>query len=64
MLTVQTSAGFLLTLITIHLMQVLVERAVWWLAFAVLALGPLFGVVAMARLRADPAARKIAGGRR
>lgn len=64
MLTVQTCAGFLFTLITIHLMPALVETAGWPIAFAVLAAGPLFGVVAMGRLRARPEARQLAGGRR
>ena len=64
MLTMQTAMGFLLTLITIHLMPVVVEAVGWRYAFGVLALGPAFGVWAMARLRADPEARKLAGGRR
>lgn len=62
MLTVQTCAGFLLTMITIHLMPPLVEAAGWSLAFAALAIGPLFGVWSMARLRRLPEAQKIAGG--
>ena len=64
MLTVQTCAGFLLTLVTIHLMPLLVETAGWSIAFAILALGPVFGVVSMGLLRARPEARKLAGGRR
>ena len=64
MLTVQTCSGFLLTLITIHLMPVFVDAFGWHLAFAPLALGPLFGVWAMAQLRRHPDARKLAGGRR
>lgn len=64
MLTIQTCAGFLLTLITIHLMPVIVEHAGWSLAFASLAIGPALGVWAMARLRARPESLKLAGGRR
>ncbi len=64
MLTVQTCSGFLLTLITIHLMPLFVEAVGWHFAFAPLALGPLFGVWAMARLRRHPDAVKLAGGRR
>ena len=64
MLTVQTSAGFLLTLITIHLMPVLVAHTGWSVAFATLALGPVFGVWSMGRLRRHPDAIKMAGGRR
>lgn len=64
MLTVQTCSGFLLTLITIQLMPVFVEYGGWSLAFSVLALGPLFGVVSMWRLRQHPDAVKLAGGKR
>lgn len=64
MLTVQTCAGFILTLITIHLMPVFVETAGWHYAFAPLALGPFFGVWAMYRLRMHPEAARLAGGRR
>jgi MFS family permease len=63
MLTVQTSMGFLLTLLTIHLVPPLVDAVGWGYAFAFLALGPAVGVAAMARLRAHPDAAKLAGGR-
>ncbi|NQV43327.1 MAG: MFS transporter [Rhodospirillales bacterium] len=63
MLTVQTCAGFLLTLITIHLMPILVETTGWPIAFACLAIGPAFGVWAMGRLRKHPDAIKLADGR-
>ncbi|HKX09735.1 MAG TPA: MFS transporter [Stellaceae bacterium] len=64
MLTVQTCAGFTLTLITIHLMPVLVALVGWHFAFAPLALGPFFGVWAMGRLRAHPESTRLARGRR
>jgi MFS family permease len=64
MLTVQTSMGFLLTLLTIHLVPPLVEAVGWRYAFAFLAVGPAIGIVAMGRLRAHPDAAKLAGGRR
>ena len=64
MLTVQTSLGFLLTLLTIHLLPWLVEIAGWGWAFAALAPGPALGVVAMWRLRHHPDAARLAGGRR
>jgi len=63
MLTVQTSLGFALTLITIHLMPLLVGAAGWGGAFAVLAIGPALGCVAMLRLGRSPAAVRLAGGR-
>lgn len=64
MLTVQTSMGFLLTLTTIHMIPWLAEAVGWRYAFASLAIGPLVGVIAMARLRAHPDAVKLANGRR
>jgi MFS family permease len=64
MLTVQTSMGFLLTLTTIHMIPWLASSVGWRYAFAVLAIGPLVGVIAMARLRAHPDAVKLANGRR
>ncbi len=64
MLTMQTCAGFLLTIFTIHLIPPMVEAVGWEWAFASLGLGPCLGVVAMARLRAHPDAVKLAGGKR
>ena len=54
MLTVQTSLGFALTLVTIQLMPLLIAHAGWGGAFAVLALGPALGCVAMWRLEHFP----------
>lgn len=62
-LTLQTSMGFLLTLVTIRLVPTLVETIGWQWSFAVLALGPLFGIWAMHRLKLSPEASKLAGGR-
>ena len=64
MLTLQTSLGFTLTLVTIHLMPYFVDWLGWRFAFAPLALGPVFGVWAMARLRRRPEALRLAAGRR
>ncbi len=64
MLTIQTSMGFLLTLLTIHLVPPLVAEFGWSYAFAFLAIGPYAGVFAMWRLRRHPDAAKLAGGRR
>lgn len=63
MLTVQTAAGFGLTVLTVQLLPFWIERAGWALAFAPLAIGPFLGVWAMIRLRARPEAAKLAGGR-
>ncbi|KQW65568.1 MFS transporter [Phenylobacterium sp. Root77] len=64
MLTLQTCAGFLLTLVSIQLVAPVAQALSWPAAFTMLALGPLFGCLAMARLRATPDAIRLAGGRR
>ena len=63
-LTTQTCAGFALTTLTIWLIPPAVAAVGWRWAFATLAVGPALGVIAMARLRARPEARRLAGGRR
>lgn len=63
-LTIQTCLGFLLTTFSIKLIPLLVSVVGWRYAFAALAPGPLFGVLAMLRLRSLPDSLKIAGGRR
>jgi len=63
-LTLQTSLGFLLTLVTIRLTPTLVLLIGWRWAFAALALGPAAGIWAMAALRRSAAAARLAGGRR
>jgi MFS family permease len=63
-LTTQTCAGFALTMVSIWLTPPLVRLVSWKWAFAILALGPLVGVVSMARLRTAPEAARMAGGRR
>ncbi|HEX8710171.1 MAG TPA: MFS transporter [Pyrinomonadaceae bacterium] len=63
-LTLQTCLGFLLTMVSIQLIPMLVERIGWRYAFAALAPGPVFGIICMLRLRRLPVASKIAGGRR
>lgn len=64
MVTAQTCIGFSLTLITIHLLPIAAERIGWEWAFWIIAIGPMLGFLAMARLRAHPDAMKIAGGKR
>jgi predicted MFS family arabinose efflux permease len=49
-LTVQTATGFLLTIVSIHLVPAVASATTWKFAFLILALGPLAGVIAMARL--------------
>ncbi|SLN27533.1 MFS transporter [Oceanibacterium hippocampi] len=64
MLTMQTSLGFLLTLVTIQLVPVLVDLVGWHYAFVFLAPGPFLGVLAMWRLRRHPDSARLANGRR
>jgi MFS family permease len=49
-LTMQTCLGFLLTLISIQLIPPVVARTGWAWAFALLALGPALGIMAIRRL--------------
>ncbi len=63
-LTLQTSLGFLLTLVSIRLILPLVERFGWERAFMVLAIGPAFGIWSMLRLRSLPEAVRMASGNR
>ncbi len=60
-LTVQTSLGFLLTLVTIRLIPSLERWVGWERTFAVLAIGPAVGIWAMYALRRLPAAARLAG---
>ncbi len=62
-LALQTSLGFLLTLVTIRLVPEIEERTGWGWAFAFLAIGPAAGIAAMAALRRSPSAKNLAGGR-
>jgi MFS family permease len=62
-LTLQTSLGFLLTLVTIRLIPAAERLLGWQWALAVLALGPLAGIPAMWALRRSPARARLAGGR-
>lgn len=63
-LTLQTSIGFLLTLVTIRLIPAFEQVVSWRWAFALLSIGPLAGLIAMLALRRMPAALRLADGRR
>ncbi len=65
-LSLQVASGFTLTAVTILLVGTLdaSDAAGWRLAFGILALGPLVGIIAMWRLRRRPEALRLAGGRR
>lgn len=63
-LTLQTSMGFLLTLISIRLTPTLEASVGWQGAFVFLVFGPIVGIIAMQTLRRSPSALKLAAGRR
>jgi MFS family permease len=63
-LTIQTSLGFLLTVVTVRLIPTLVGWVGWRWAFAFLAIGPALGIWAMYSLRSSPRAVKMAGGKK
>ncbi|MBI5965199.1 MAG: MFS transporter [Chloroflexi bacterium] len=62
-LTLQTSLGFLLTLITIRLIPTLESWFGWRWAFSFLAIGPALGIWAMVALRKLPEAKSLSGGK-
>ncbi|MGH8104239.1 MAG: MFS transporter [bacterium] len=63
-LTVQTGVGFLLTSLSIWIIPVLRDLLGWERVFIALAVGPVFGIWGMARLRRLPHALRMASGRR
>jgi MFS family permease len=63
-LALQTSLGFLLTLVSIRLVPALVDHLGWARAFWVLVPGPVFGIWSMGALRRTADAAKMAGGKR
>jgi MFS family permease len=63
-LALQTALGFLLTAISIQVLPLIVSASGWSAAVTVLAVGPALGTIAMLRLRRQPEAIRLAGGRR
>jgi MFS family permease len=63
-LTLQTSLGFLLTLVSIALIPPLVDSLGWNRVFWVLAAGPIFGILSMLKLRKLPESLQMASGNR
>jgi len=64
MVTVQTCVGFLLTMVSIHLVPPIDAVVGWRWAFVFLAVGPFLGAWSMYELRRDPQSLKLANGRR
>ncbi len=63
-LTLQTSLGFLLTLVSIRVVPTLESWLGWEWTFTFLAIGPVIGIAAMYSLRHLPIANRMAGGNR
>ncbi len=63
-LTMQTCLGFLLTLLSIHIIPSLLDIMQWRWVFTILVIGPIFGVWSMLRLRQLPEASRMASGHR
>jgi len=63
-LTIQTSLGFLITLVTIRMIPVLQKMIGWEYVFSLLVLGPIFGIWSMIKLRFLPESIKMASGNR
>lgn len=63
-LTIQTCTGFLLTTVTIRMIPPVRELVGWPWAMSLLAIGPLFGIWHLTRLRRMPDALRLAHGKR
>jgi MFS family permease len=63
-LALQLALGFVVTMVSIRVVPLAAEVAGWRFAMLPLAPGPLLGAAAMLRLRTNPAARRLANGRR
>ena len=65
-LSLQVAVGFLLTSVTIVVLGLVdtADPTAWRVGFAILALGPLVGILAMWRLRQRPEAVRMASGNR
>ena len=63
-LTIQTTFGFLLTMISIRIIPPMVDLIGWEWAFVVLSPGPVFGIWSMLKLRRLPEAERMASGNR
>lgn len=64
MVTVQTCVGFLLTIVSIHLIPPIDAALGWQWAFVFLAAGPFLGAWAMYALRLLPESSRLAGGKK
>ena len=63
-LTVQTSIGFGVALISIQLLPIFVNLVSWVFAFSFLSVGPLIGIISLILLRKEPDSTKLGQGKR
>jgi len=63
-LTLQTSIGFLITLISIYLIPIVQKAVGWNFTFMILTIGPILGIISLLKLRSFPESRKIAHGKK
>ena len=63
-LTIQTSVGFGITLLSIRLLPSFVHIVSWLFGFSLLALGPLLGILSLILLRKEPDSTKIGQGKK
>ena len=63
-LTVQTSIGFGITLISIQLLPNFVNLVSWAFGFTFLSFGPLFGIISLIKLRKEPDSINLGQGKK
>ncbi|MHA1477572.1 MAG: MFS transporter [Promethearchaeota archaeon] len=63
-LTVQTSIGFGITLLSIRLLPSFVHTVSWSFGFTILAIGPIIGIISLLLLRREPDSTKIGQGKK
>ena len=63
-LQVQTSIGFLITLVTLQLTPILIDIIGFNWVFLILVPGPIFGAISMSKLGRLPEATQMSNGRR
>ena len=63
-LTVQTSVGFGITLLSIRLLPSFVHTVSWSFGFTILAIGPIIGIISLLLLRREPDSTKIGQGKK
>ncbi len=63
-LTMQTTIGFGISIISIRLLPIFVNLVGWSLGFTLLIIGPLIGIISLFILRKEPDSIKIANGKK